>query len=322
MTTHPTRPVIGSLGELLVEFICTEQGGHHASPAAYIGPFPSGAPGIFIDQAARIASDLGGATVFSGSVGNDAFGRVLLNRLRGAGVSDSLLRTIPGIPTGSAFVSYNPDGSRDFVFNIAHSAAAHFPHGPEASTAFLAAGTCVLHISGSMLGDPAMRARALALCQTLHRAGVEISLDPNIRPELLRDAGYLDSVRAILGLASYILPSDADAEHLFPGQSFAQFGPPLLAAGARFVALKRGADGAIAMDRSGTYDAKAHPVDVIDPTGAGDCFCATFVTLLAAGRTLPEALRLANAAGALAVSKLGPMEGNSSLPALFSFLKD
>lgn len=313
--------VISSLGELLVEFICTEQGGHHASPASSIGPFPSGAPGIFIDQAARIARDLGGTALFAGAVGNDAFGQVLLTRLRQSGVSDSLLRIVPGFPTGSAFVSYNQDGSRDFVFNIAHSAAAHFPHGAEAANTFLARGTRVLHISGSMLGDATMRARALALCQSLRATGVEISLDPNIRPELIRDDAYLACVRSILALSTYVLPSDADADHLYPGQPFAQFVPPLLAAGARVVTLKRGAKGAIAMDASGIYETKAHKVAVIDPTGAGDCFCATLVTLLAAGQPLPEALRLTNAAGALAVTKLGPMEGNSSLSALHAVLK-
>ena len=47
--------MIASIGELLVEFVCVDMDTHHLSPAPYIGPFPSGAPGIFIDQVARIA---------------------------------------------------------------------------------------------------------------------------------------------------------------------------------------------------------------------------------------------------------------------------
>lgn len=310
-------PIIGSLGELLVEFICTEQGGHNLRPASYVGPFPSGAPGIFIDQAARIARDLGGAAIFAGAVGNDAFGTVILNRLAASGVAQTLLRIVPGIPTGSAFVSYNPDGSRDFVFNIAHSSAAHFPDDPQA---FLDAGTQVVHISGSMLGDPGMRARALALCQTLHAQGVDISIDPNIRTELVSDSGYLETLHTLMDMAAYILPSDADADLLFPGQPFSTFAPRLLAQGAKVVVLKRGGNGATAMDSTGHFDEAGHRLVVVDPTGAGDCFCATFVTLLAAGRALPQALRYANAAGACAVTKLGPMEGNSFLADLDAFL--
>ena len=125
--TFETPVVIGSIGELLVEFVCAEKDGWNLRAAPYVGPFPSGAPGIFIDQAARVARAFGGRAVFAGAVGDDAFGRVVLDRLVADGVDPGLIRVVPGVPTGSAFVSYNSDGSRDFVFNIAHSAAARMP---------------------------------------------------------------------------------------------------------------------------------------------------------------------------------------------------
>ncbi|MGL5008773.1 MAG: PfkB family carbohydrate kinase, partial [Paracoccaceae bacterium] len=211
---------IGSVGELLVEFVCTEKDGRHLPAAPYIGPFPSGAPGIFIDQAARLASGLGGRAVFAGAVGDDAFGKVILRRLIEDGVDPALIRVVPGIPTGTAHVSYNSDGSRDFVFNMAHSAAAHLPLAAEIEAGFMAAGIDVLHISGSMLGDTVMRAAAVDVCQRLHAKGVAISIDPNIRTELLTDQGYLDAVNQLIGMAAYVLPSDADAALLFPDQSF------------------------------------------------------------------------------------------------------
>jgi fructokinase len=85
------------------------------------------------------------------------------------------------------------------------------------------------------------------------------------------------------------------------------------------VALKRGAAGAVARDQEQTVDMPGHAVTVVDPTGAGDCFCGTFVTRLAAGDGLALALSRANAAGALAVTRLGPMEGNSTLAAIDAF---
>ena len=305
--------VIGSIGELLVEFVCAEKDGRNLRAAPYVGPFPSGAPGIFIDQAARVAASFGGRAVFAGAVGDDAFGRVVLDRLVADGVDPRLIRVVAGVPTGSAFVSYNSDGSRDFVFNIAHSAASHLPDLAEIEAGFLAAGISVLHISGSMLGDPAMRAVGLTLCERLAGQGVAISIDPNIRAELISDAGYLDALQRIIALASYVLPSDADAEVLYPGQDFAEWSGRLLAGVARVVVLKRGDQGCIGRDAQGSVALPAHPVTVVDPTGAGDCFCATLVTLLAAGQDLAASLARANAAGALAVQKLGPMEGNSSL---------
>jgi sugar/nucleoside kinase (ribokinase family) len=137
--------------------------------------------------------------------------------------------------------------------------------------------------------------------------------DPNIRTELLTDEGYLQSVETLMAIAAYVLPSDADADLLFPGQPFDGWSARLLAQGAKAVVLKRGDQGCIGRDASGTVTLAAHPVNVVDPTGAGDCFCATFVTLTAAGQALSLALDRANAAGALAVGRLGPMEGNSSL---------
>jgi sugar/nucleoside kinase (ribokinase family) len=304
--------MIGSVGELLVEFVCTAKDSHHLTPAPYSGPYPSGAPGIFIDQAARIA----GRAIFAGAIGDDAFGRVILDRLRAAGVDDRLISVIPGIPTGTAHVAYNSDGSRDFVFNIAQSAAAHLPAPAIAAAGFLDAGITVLHISGSTLGDPAMRATAFDLAARLHAHGVAISIDPNIRPELMRDGGYLDTVRTLVGMAEFVLPSDADAALLWPDTPFVDWAAPLLARGARAIVLKRGDQGCIGQDQSGTLTLPAHPVTVIDPTGAGDCFCATFVARHAAGHGLADALTHANAAGALAVTALGPMEGNAPLSAL------
>ena len=302
--------MIASIGELLVEFICVDKDLHHLAPAPYIGPFPSGAPGIFIDQAARIA----GTALFAGAVGDDAFGQVLLDRLRDAGVRDDLIRVVPGVPTGTAHVAYNSDGSREFVFNISGSAAAQLP---DAAAAMIRAGVTCLHISGSTLGDPGMRAVALALCQTLDAQGVTISIDPNIRTELMRDAGYLQAVRTIVGIATYVLPSEVDADALWPGQAFEHWAGGLTKAKA--VVLKRGDKGCIGWNGD-LITLPAHPVTVIDPTGAGDCFCATFVALMQGGHDLHFALTHANAAGALAVSKLGPMEGNSDLSTIQTFL--
>lgn len=304
--------MIASMGELLVEFVCTDKDTGNGRPATYAGPFPSGAPGIFIDQAARIA----GRAIFAGAVGNDAFGRVVTDRLAADGVLPDLISVEP-LPTGTAHVAYNSDGSRDFVFNIAHSAAARLPPVDRIIATFRARGVTLMHISGSALGDPAMRAAIVAVAGAGPWA---ISIDPNIRAELIHDDDYLPVVRALIAAAAYVLPSDADAEILWPGESFSTFAPRLIAKGARAVALKCGAGGAIATDGTTTTDLAGHNVPVTDPTGAGDCFCATFTALHHAGTPLADALAQANAAGALAVQSLGPMEGNSSLARIRALL--
>lgn len=316
--TGASGTAVASLGELLVEFVCAEKDGHNRRAATYVGPFPSGAPGIFIDQAARV----GARAIFAGAVGSDAFGGVLTDRLSAVGVAGDLIRIVDGVPTGSAFVAYNSDGSRDFVFNIARSAAAHLPGAEESIESFLRYGTGVFHISGSTLGDPAMRATSLAVARGLSEAGVAISFDPNIRKELLGDPGYFAAVEALTALSTHFLPSEEDAAVLFPGAAFADYAQKRIAGGAESVVLKRGERGCIAFSRdSGIVDLPAHPAEVVDPTGAGDCFCATYVAFRMLGIPFAGAVARANAAGSLAVAKLGPMEGNSDRASLERLLE-
>ena len=311
---------IGCIGELLVEFVCASKNGHHRKVDSYSGPFPSGAPGIFIDQAARCGADC----IFSGAVGDDAFGQVIVDRLVADGVDPRLIKTVKGVPTGSAFVSYNDDGSRDFVYNIVLSAAAQFDGNDKTVVALADFRPDIMHVSGSALSNSEMCAKVLHVCKALHGTGVRISFDPNVRKELMGNPFYFDAVKDLMAIASIFLPSEDDAAALFPGEALSSFAAKLFARGMEYVILKKGEKGSEAMSRSGEYvNLQAHKVDVLDPTGAGDCFCATFVTLVASGNySLPEAMARANAAGALAVSKVGPMEGNSRLDTIEAFLAE
>lgn len=113
------RPTV-TIGEILVEIVARQTGTGFREPIDLIGPFPSGAPAIFIDQCAR----MGGAAAMVGVVGDDDFGAVNMERLKRDGVDTSAIAVSADYPTGSAFVRYRTDGSRDFVYNIAKSAAA------------------------------------------------------------------------------------------------------------------------------------------------------------------------------------------------------
>jgi sugar/nucleoside kinase (ribokinase family) len=229
---------------------------------------------------------------------------------------------VPGIPTGSAFVSYNDDDSRDFVYNIAQSAASRFDTSTYVIEKLSAFGLDFMHVSGSALADPEMARKILTLCRATRATGTKISLDPNVRKELASDLTYFRTLRELMSMASIFLPSEEDAALLFPGEPLATFGRVLREQGIEYVVLKRGDKGAEAMSREGEHvDLAAHKVEVLDPTGAGDCFCATFVSSIAAGVGFRQALERANAAGALAVTCVGPMEGNSNLARIDALLR-
>lgn len=312
------RPTIVAVGELLAEFIAVDEAGRaldasREAPRLFAGPFASGAPAIAIDQAARCGAD----AAMIGAVGEDAFGRAILARLGAAGVRLEGVRIDPERPTGTAHVAYRGDGSREFVFHIAGSAAEH---------AALPGGACsqggILMVSGSTLGVPTLRECVMDAAERMRAAGGGLAVDPNVRPELTAAPAVRSALETLLRGASLATPSEEDLAALFPGRSAEDGAAALLALGAGVVAVTRGAKGASVFCAGERFDLAGHAVEVVDPTGAGDAFTATLATLHARGMPLSEAARFANAAGALAVTRLGPMEGNTDLAALARFLEN
>jgi sugar/nucleoside kinase (ribokinase family) len=168
-----------------------------------------------------------------------------------------------------------------------------------------------------------MGAKVISLCKAMRGRGFKISFDPNVRKELAGDPGYFGLVSDALAMASIFLPSEDDLATLFPGETFDAVAAKLFGQGMDYVVLKKGERGAEGLSRAGERVAlSAHKVEVLDPTGAGDTFCAAFVTAIASGdNDFRRAMALANAAGALAVTKVGPMEGTSQRGTLEDFLR-
>ena len=294
--------MIYAVGELLAEFVSHEIGCGLESTTDFSGPYPSGAPAIFADQVSRV----GGKSAMMGTVGNDPFGRLIARRLDADGVDTSHLRTSATLTTGTAFVSYYADGSRVFVFHLEGTAADDIlvpPDLPEGS---------LLHISGASLSNPGICAAIRELVEN-NRAACRISYDPNTRPDLVGDDMFRATVELLVETCDYFLPSDADLDVLFPSRTPAQVIEDHLCTGKRAVVVKQGAKGVVGSDGNGILRLDAVPVEEVDPTGAGDCFCGTLLGLLDQDWDFANALKAANMAGAMHVTRRGPMEWNPTL---------
>ena len=153
--------------------------------------------------------------------------------------------------------------------------------------------------------------------------GGTVSFDPNIRKETAGAAracaATLDDVLAVTDL---FLPSGPD----LPSLSRRRTRTRRVRGAARprrrqIVLLKKGAEGSVYYDADRRIAMPAFPAEEVDPTGAGDCFGGDLRRLPgAAAMPLARGAALANAAGALAVGKKGPMEGNSTMAELEAFL--
>lgn len=295
-----------TIGEIVVEIMAVEPGNGFRGPISLVGPFPSGAPAIFIDQVAKLGQPCG----IVSCVGDDDFGHLNIERLRSDGADVSAIIVLSDSVTGSAFVRYRPDGQRDFVFNIKHSACGAITLTPEAERLIAEAGH--VHIMGSALFSEGAVAATKAAIDRIKAGGGTVSFDPNIRKEMLGLPGLREALKYVFGQTDLFLPSGPELYLFTEATTEAEAIRDILATGVNAVVIKRGAEGASYHDRSTEFSLPGFPAVEVDPTGAGDTFGGTFVTFWVRGMDPREALRLANASGALAVQRKGPMEGTST----------
>ena len=102
------------MGEILVEIMRDTVDSPLNKRGAFLGPFPSGAPAIFISTVAQ----LGHEAKIWGGLAKDKFGELLMNRLTSDGVDCSNVIESERGATAVAFVSYAGDGSREFIYHI------------------------------------------------------------------------------------------------------------------------------------------------------------------------------------------------------------
>ena len=246
---------------------------------------PGSFDGPFVSGAPAIfacaCARLGTPAALAGTVGDDPFGRLIRHQAARDGLDASHVAIDPRRPTGCAFVAYRSDGRRDFVFHVRDAAAGVVdPAGPPAQ---LLANVAWLHVCGSTLAlSDDWRAVALRAARLARECGARVSFDPNVRPELLGGHSVADVCGPLLRLADTVLPSGAEATLLRYAYAYEQ----------------------------GTHH----------PTGAGDVFAAALASALLSGLALPAATRYACAAGALAVTRRGPLEGAPTRQQLLAVL--
>lgn len=299
-----------TMGEMLVEIMREQEGVPLFTAGTFKGPYPSGAPAICIDTAAR----LGCSTAIIGGVGKDDFGKCILDRLKNDGVDVSHVIESKGRATGCAFVTYFKDGSRKFIFHMGNTPAveAKAPGKGEFQ------GVKYMHIMGcSLMSDPDFAGEILKAMRLFAGEGAKISFDPNIRKELFNDGSVHQVIQEVMEQAGIFLPG-VEELLLVTGKNTVEeaveacFAHPKL----EILVLKNGAKGSRIYQRGSTAEVGVYPVKQVDATGAGDCFDGAFLAGLVQGKSVTEAARMGAAAGALNAAAFGPMEGKISLKSL------
>ena len=297
-------PAILALGEAMVEFNQSSK-----DPSSYLQGF-GGDTSNFCVAAARQGATAG----FVSAVGDDHFGRLLLDLWQRETVDTSTVKVDSHAPTGVYFVSHGVDGHQ-FDYLRAGSAASRYAPYDLPLEAIAAAQ--VLHLSGVSLAISLSACdAALAAIGHARANGVRVSFDTNLRLKLWPLARARAVMVEAIRHTDICLPSWDDVTVLTGLTGRDEIVDYLLALGPRVVALKLGKQGAYVATPDERREVPGQVMDAVDATGAGDCFGGAFVARIVAGDDPFAAARYANMAAALSTQGFGavaPIPGRNAV---------
>ena len=306
---------VAALGELLIDFTClsTDADGYPTMAA-----HPGGAPANYLAALTKF----GAKTAMIGKVGSDAFGRLLIKTLKGAGIDTRGMLVSDDVFTTLAFVTLDDSGDREFSFARKPGADTQLRF-DEIDLSVIDASK-VLHFGTlSMTNEPARDATYKAV-EYAAGHGKLISFDPNLRKPLWDD---LDEAKRqmLWGLrhADVFKISDEETEFLFSLAPEEAAKHIIDSFGVRLVYVTCGAEGCFYRTKTASDFVKAlSGIAVKDTTGAGDIFGGSAMYGLLRAGGVPEKLTaeelenivsFACASAGLSTTKAG---GISSVPEL------
>jgi len=281
-----------SLGEAMVEFYSKDN--------------------VSLERAKCFEKSLGGDTAnllyaasrfnkkcgFVSRVGNDEFGKYLIDVLKREGVDVSHTLVEDESSTGVYFISLLEGGERDFIYYRRDSAASHLS---PANIDFSYVSKCrIFHSSGiSQAISPSCREAVFKAAEIAKKSGALFSYDPNIRLKLWSAKTAREVVDCTLEMADIVVSSLEDIKSIgYPG-SPDDVARNILRKGPKIVAFKLGSSGSLVMTDKERIRTPGFKVNVVDTTGAGDVFNGVFLAGVLEGRGLDETSKYANAAAAL-----------------------
>ncbi|MBL8742121.1 MAG: bifunctional hydroxymethylpyrimidine kinase/phosphomethylpyrimidine kinase, partial [Myxococcales bacterium] len=241
------------------------------------------------------AARAGAAVSMVGRVGNDGFAALILEKLHAAGVDTRFVSADPERSTGVADILVDAQGQNSIVVVPEANGALSGDHVDEAFAALEDTGVVLLQLE-------------IPLATVIHAAARARTRGARV---ILNPAPATPLPPALVASVDLIVPNQIEARELTGIDATTVEGGRAAAT----ALVGQGYPAAVVtMGESGAFFAEAgtpathiagHVVDVVDTTAAGDAFCGAMAAALAGGATLADAVRVGNAAGALACQRLG-----------------
>jgi 2-dehydro-3-deoxygluconokinase len=293
-----------TFGEAMAMFMANEMG-----PLHQIEEFRRELAGAETNVAIGLAR-LGISSGWVSKVGNDAFGRFIIERLQNESVDTKQVLTDNEHPTGFQLKSKVKEGDPEVQYFRKGSAASHltitdFHEGYFNSAKYM-------HMTGIPLAlSQEVREFAFHALEFMKKSGRKVSFDPNLRPSLW--ASQEEMVKYINAAAfhsNYVLPGIAEGEILTGYKNPHDIASFYLEKGVELVVIKLGEAGAFYKTSSEEGTISGFKVqEVVDTVGAGDGFAVGVISGLMEGLSIQDAVLRGNAIGSLAVQTSGDNDG-------------
>ncbi len=237
---------------------------------------------------------LGGNVSFITKVGNDLYGKSYRQHLIRNGLDQKLILEDRKAPTGMAVIELTPKGENRIVV---------FPGANDSLSA-----KDLKRLQACWRGVEVFATQLEIPLPTVER-GLRLAKEEGALT-LLNPSPPTQLSSHLLSFVDFIVPNEIEAQSLTGikwrgDRNIRKMAETLLKMGAKNVVITLGPKGFYFKNRSDEIRMNAYPVNVIDTTAAGDAFLGALATGLAEKKPIQEALRFANAAGALTTTKLG-----------------
>jgi len=306
-----------ALGEILIDMIPLEIG-NYTKVKAFSMNF-GGAPFNYAIALSRLGRKVGAIC----AVGDDPFGNFLITTLRKEGI-DTTHILIKKARTSLAFVVRHPEGERSFFFYRKPWVNTADTEIESKDIDLNYVGTAkILHVSGVILSHEPARSSVLKTMESVRKLGVKTSFDVNLRLDIWESRSELNRVyEQAFNNSDILLISHDEARDLLNLDDPSKISEYFIEKyNPEIVAVKLGAKGSYVRYRNGLEIFKeAFKVRVIDTNGAGDAWAAGFELGMLENREPEESIVIANAVGALTVTKIGAITALPTREELKNFL--
>jgi fructokinase len=290
------------LGESLIDFV-SQNYSHELKSVSTFTRHAGGSP-------ANIASnliDFGINPYLITRVGNDPFGKFLIEEFKGKKINTSFVQIDSEHNTSIVFVSKSPDTPQFMPLRSAD----YFLEYDDRLREIICT-TEYFHISAWAISHNPIRNTVNRILKEAESSKTRLCFDPNYRKVLWENKNNaLDIIKQILKKTWLCKPSDDDAFHIFGKDTFENYISRFHRAGAKNVILTIGKDGALVSDGKTIKHLPSVAKEVIDSTGAGDGFWSGLYYSLLQGKDLFSA---AETGGAVAAYRLKSIGSDESLP--------